>query len=315
MSGNPESVNTPGKFSRRNVDEVMSNRYVIIALTILPALALFTFVNLIPILWAVYGGFHEINPFNPQWTFIGISGFIRIITGYDFWMSVYRSLLFAGGSVTFQLLVGTGVALVINRDMKFSYISRTIVMLPYLVPTVIIGFIALWMANPNFGVINQLLTDLGFVSSPINFFSNKTFAMLSLILTSSWKFTIFVTILVLARLQGIPEGFYEAAKISGATAWQRFRDITLPNLKGVIFIVLLLRGVWMFNKFDIIFVLTGGGPIERTTTTSIFVYREAFGRLSMGGAASASTLLFIMLAGVAALYFYYLEPSQEVRTQ
>jgi len=139
--------------------------------------------------------------------------------------------------------------------------------------------------------------------------------MLAVIVTNSWKFSIFVTIMVLARLQGIPDGFYEAASVAGATPYQQFRDITLPNIKGIIFIVLLLRGVWMFNKFDIVFVLTGGGPLSETRTIPIHAYQVAFNQFRLGRAAAISTLLFGMLIVAAIIYFKGFEPSKGVRVE
>jgi multiple sugar transport system permease protein len=174
---------------------------------------------------------------------------------------------------------------------------------------------ALWMGNAQWGVINALLQDFGLIDEYIPWFASLDLTMLAVILTNSWKFAIFVTIMVLARLQSIPEGYYEAARMSGATTYQQFRDITLPNLKNVILIVLLLRGVWMFNKFDIIWVLTNGGPGDRTTTAPIFAYMRAFLDYSLGEAAAISTVLFSFLAVVAAIYFWYFEPHKEVRVQ
>jgi multiple sugar transport system permease protein len=139
--------------------------------------------------------------------------------------------------------------------------------------------------------------------------------MFSVIVTNSWKFSIFVTILVLARLQSIPDSIYEAAAVSGASPIRRFIDITLPNLKGVLFIAILLRGIWMFNKFDIVYILTGGGPASRTLIAPIYAYRTAFVDNQLGEAAAVSALLFIVLLGVALIYFYVFEPSQEVRVE
>ncbi|MFC6989704.1 carbohydrate ABC transporter permease [Haloplanus sp. GCM10025708] len=285
------------------------------AITILPALGLFAFVNLIPILWAVSASFFEISAFSPEWIWNGTQNYVQLFGSSAFWASLGRSLVFAGGSVAVQLTFGIVVALLVNREFKYATLIRALAMLPYLIPTAVLGFIALWMGNSQFGIINQILVQLGFITDPIAWFGNPDLAMIAVILTSSWKFSIFVTIMVLARLQSIPEGLYEAATVAGATPFQKFRDITLPNIKGVIFIVLLLRGVWMFNKFDIIYVLTQGGPAGATTTSAIYAYNVAFVNTSLGQAAAVSTVLFIMLAGAAAVYFYVFEPSQEVRVE
>ena len=241
--------------------------------------------------------------------------YIELLGQDTFWVSVWRSVLFAGGSTSLQLVAGIGIALLVNRSFKFSNVVQAIVILPYMIPTAVLGFIALWMGNAQWGVINEVLLTIGVLDQPFSWFGNHSTAMIAVILTSSWKFTIFVTIMVLARLQSIPENHYEAARIAGANTFQVFRDITLPNLKSVIFIVLLLRGVWMFNKFDIVYILTGGGPGDATRLAPIYAYELGFGLTRLGMAAAMSTLLFMFLAVVATVYFRVLEPAKEVRTE
>ena len=295
--------------------EFLSKGWVLAAITVIPAALLFTFVNLLPIGWAVTAAFFEVSAFSPVWEWNAIENYVTTLNDAAFWASLWRSVVFAGGSVAIQLVFGTAIALIVNRDFKFATIVRAIAMLPYLVPTAILGFIALWMANSQFGVINQVLVQLGLIENNIAWYGNPDLAMWAVIVTSSWKFSIFVTIMVLARLQSIPEGYYEAATVAGATWFQKFRDITLPNLKGVLFIVILLRGVWMFNKFDIIYVLTKGGPVSKTTTSAIYAYNTAFVTRSLGRAAAISTLLFVLLIAAALVYFYQFNPSQEVRVE
>lgn len=295
--------------------EFLSRKHVFIALTVLPTMLLFAFINLIPIGWAIYAGFHKIPLLSPNWEWVGLQNYQAILSDPAFWQVLERSIIFAGGSVAVQLTVGTGLALLLNRSFKFEYVVRALVLLPYTIPTAVIGFMALWMMNSQWGIINQILVQLGLISNAIPWYANPDLAMPAVILTNSWKFSIFVTIMVLARLQSIPDGYYEAAELAGANVYQQFRDITLPNLKGVIFIVLLLRGVWMFNKFDIIWVLTNGGPGKKTETASIYAFRTALFQNHLGKAAAISTILFIMLVVTAALYFYVLEPEKEVRVE
>lgn len=301
--------------TRNEISEFMSKRSVLLFITVVPAVLLFAFVNLIPIIWAVVASFYTISPFSTEWTWVGLQNYENVIASARFWDSIWLSVVFAVGSVTFQLITGVGIALLITKKTRAMTWIRSIIFLPYLVPTAIIALIALWMGNTQFGIINQILLEYGLIDEKIPWFASEQFAMAAVILTGSWKFTIFVTIMVVARLQAIPDGLYEAATVLGATPYQKFRDITLPNLKGVIFIVLLLRGIWMFNKFDLIWVLTGGGPFRATTTSAILAFRTVFDSYLMGRAAAISTILFSMLIVGAALYFYFLEPSQEVRTE
>jgi len=300
---------------RRDLFESLSKRWVFIGLTVVPALAVFVFVNLFPMMWAFAASFFEVGALQPSWTWNGVENFIIVLNDDRFWSSLSRSIVFAVGSVALQVTAGTALALLLNRSFSFKRIVRAIALLPYIVPTAVLSFVALWMGNSRYGIINQLLVQFGIVQEFIPWYGSITLAMPSVIFTSSWKFTIFVTIIVLARLQSIPPSIYEAATVSGASKLNRFIDITLPNLKGVLFIVVLLRGVWMFNKYDIIYILTNGGPQNRTMIASIYAYRTAFSDFNLGRAAAVSTLLFVLLIGAALVYFHYFEPSQEVRVE
>lgn len=300
---------------RRSVSEFLSRKEVMAAITILPALLLFLVINLGPMVWAVAAGFHEIGAFSPDWTWVALENYNALLGTEKFWTSLWRSIVFAGGSTAFQLVAGTGIALLVNRTFRFSNVVQTIVILPYMIPTAVLGFMALWIGNAQWGVLNRLLVDFGVLERSFSWFGNHSTAMIAVILVSSWKFTIFVTIFVLARLQSIPKDHYEAARVAGASTYQVFRDITLPNLKNVIFIVLLLRGIFMFNKFDIVWILTAGGPGDATTTAPIYAYEIGFQLTQLGKAAAMSTLLFMVLAATAIVYFYTLNPEEEVRVE
>lgn len=297
------------------VYERLSNRRLMIVLTVVPVLILLTFVLILPIIWAIRASFYEIPLFQTDWAWVGIQNYVTTITDAAFRASLWRSVIFAVGSVTIQLVTGIVIALVIAREFPFNKGVRAIVLLPYLIPTALLGYVGLWMFNTNWGILNSILVRAGVVEFGIEWFGNPDTAMLLLMVATAWKYAIFVTILVLARLQSIPEGYYDAARVAGASRWQKFRDITLPNLKGVIFIVVLLRGVWMFNKYDIIAVMTNGGPGDATETAPIYAYDVAFGQYELGTSAAVSVILFVTLIVSAVIYFRVLEPESEVRTE
>lgn len=314
MGSSPTSLTSYQRRRERLLD-FLSTRKSLITLTLFPVGILLTVVYIIPILWAIAAGFHSITAFSPEWNWTGLANYGTILKSDDFRASVWRGGVFAVGSTILQLVTGVGIALLINREFRYQHMARTLIMLPYLVPTAILGFVLVWMGNSQFGVINQLLFRVGLIDEYVAFFGHPDLAMPSLIVGTSWKFSIFVTIMVLARLQSIPSDHYEAARMSGANRYQVFRDIILPNIKGVIFIVLLLRGVWMFNKFDIIWVTTRGGPLEKTTTAAIYVYQIAFQHASLGLAAAISTVLFLMLFAAALVYFHFFQPSTAVNVE
>jgi multiple sugar transport system permease protein len=286
-----------------------------VLVTVVPAILMVTFLSLIPALWAVWASFHNIPLFSQEWQWVGLQNYVEILNGPKFWDSLGKSIIFAGGSVALQTTTGTALALLVNKSFRFSRLVRAVILLPYLIPTVVLGFIALWMLDSQSGIINLLLVDLGIFDSPIPWFGSTELAMPALIITNSWKFTIFVTIFVLARLQSINEGFYEAAEMAGATTYQQFRDITWPNIKGVLLVVVLLRGIFMMNKFDIIWVLTKGGPGSVTTTAPVYSYQMAFDITRLGKSAAISVLLFVVIFFGAIIYFYVFSPEQEVRVE
>jgi len=295
--------------------EYLSKKWVFMALTMLPAAVVFLSVNLFPIGWALSASFFEISAYSPLWEWNGLGNFEKVLNDAAFWASLGRSSLFAVGSVALQVAFGTALAFLINREFRGQKLVRAVALLPYIVPTAVLAYVALWMGSSNFGIINQLLVRVGVIDQFIPWFGSIQWAMFAVISVASWKFSIFVTILVLARLQSIPDSLYEAAAISGASYYRRFVDITLPNLKGVLFIAILLRSIWMFNKFDIVFILTNGGPADVTRIASIHAYQTAFVEANLGEAAAVSTFLFGLLVIAAAVYFTVFEPSQEVRVE
>lgn len=303
--------------------EFLSDRRVMIVLTIVPALILYAFVSVVPIIWAIASAFHHVGIYDPVWQWAGVENFKTVLRDTEFWGSIWRSTVYAALSVGGQVAIGTGLALLLNRQFKFSRAARALAMLPYMVPTAVLGLLALWMGNTSWGVLNQIPLQMGLISEPINYFGSTdpfifgltTFNMVAVAIVGWWKWSAFVLIFVLARLQSIPDELYEAAKMCGATKYQLFRDITLPNLKGVLFILVFLRGIWMFNKFDVIYVLTQGGPIDTTTTAPIYAYEAAFEFGSLGLAGTISTLLFGMLLVFGVGYLKTFNPEKEVRVE
>jgi len=300
---------------RSRLDELLSNREIVIALTVIPSLTLYFIIAIVPMGWAIVGGFFDIGAFNPSWTWEGLDNYQEFLSDPAFYAAFGRSVIFAIGNTLLQLVLGVGIALLINRLNAFSRVVQSIVLLPYLIPTVAFAYIALLMGSAQWGVINSILISLGVIDNGIAWFGEIDLAMISLIVASSWKLAIFVTIMTIARLHGIPDSLYESATMCGANRYEKFRDITLPRLKNIIFIVLLLRGVWNFNKFDIVWVTTGGGPLDSTTLTSIYAFKVAYVSRDLGKAAAVSTGLFGVLVVAAIIYFRVFEPSKEVRVE
>ena len=280
-----------------------------------PVILLLTIVIFIPIVMAVYNSLFSISTLSPQQEWVGLANYVGLLQDSMFWQSMGHSVYFAVGSTLLQLALALPTALLLNKELKGVAVARAIALLPYLIPTIVVGMTFTWMLHPQLGVVSILAQQLGISDSPVYFFGSTQFAMPSLIVANSWKFTAFMVMMFLARLQSIPDSFYESAKMCGANSWEQFRDITLPNLRSVILLVLLLRGIWMFNKFDIIWILTQGGPQNATTTLPVYIYEIAFVNFNLGRALAASTFLFVVLIVVGIIYLSVFNPADEVDSQ
>lgn len=284
--------------------------------TVAPVLALYLFVAVIPIVFAFVASLHEIHLAVPGWEFVGFENYRAVLTMSEFWSSLWLGAVFMVGSTVVQLVVGLWIALVLNKLSVGQKAMTAVVFTAYLVPTVIVALVALFMLDVQAGVLHSAASSLGLWGEREFALGSRTWAMPLVILIGSWKFSIFVTIFTLAQLRAIPQRFYEAAKICGASRWEMFRDITLPRIMGVLLIAILLRAIFMFNKFDIIWMLTQGGPVDATETLPILAYRTVFYEpgATYGLANAMAIVMFLFLLVGAIVYFTLFNPATEVET-
>jgi len=279
---------------------------------VLPVIILYLIISIIPAVFAVYASLHFIPLMSPTWTFVGIENYISVFKLDQFWGSLWRGLIFMVGSTIIQVSVGLWLAFTLNDISIGQKYLTSIVFTAYLIPTVVVSLVALFLFDQSFGLFHMIGSEWFNLWDSTNYIlGSNTWAMPLVILIGSWKFSIFVTIFALAQLRSIPSRFYEAARICGANRWQMFRDITFPRLKGIILTVILLRGVFMFNKFDLIWMLTEGGPGYATTTLPLLAYQETFQGGSYGLGNALAVMMFLILALSAILYFKAASPSQE----
>ena len=199
-------------------------------------------------------------------------------------------------AVIAEVVLGLIVALTLNAPFRGRGVIRTLNILPWVVPSFVAAFIWIWLLHPLFGPINQFLLWSGLVDEGVPWLSQRSTAMGSVILVSVWKGLPWTFLVFLAGLQGIPEEWYEAAKVDGASPWQQFRYITLPSLRYILVIVIVLRTIWTFNNFDLVYLLTGGGPARATVTLPLNVYSTAFLQFDFGlSAAIAAFMVFLVL--------------------
>jgi len=272
-------------------------------LLLLPAMLLLAGLTLYPVLYGVWLSLHHKHSFFPQQSWAGLENYWFLLADPEFSESVWRGVVYSVSTIALQIIIGVGAALVLNQYFPGRSLVRGIVLFPYVIPTVVAVILWKWLLNNQFGLINYGMVKLGLTDEPINWMGH-TFIMTSLILISVWQFFPFVVLAVLARLQTIPTELYEAARVDGAGALSRFFHVTLPQLASVLFIVVLLRTIWMFTKFDTVWLMTQGGGAEKyIRTLPVYAYLRAFHYYEAGTGAAASVVMFLLLVVFAAVYF------------
>ncbi len=280
-------------------------------LLVAPTLLLFATLIFYPMAQSLFLSLHRVSTLNLRTRWVGLANFESLLADPAFTTSFLNTLVWTLGAVTLQLLVGVGAALVLNGRLLFRSAARGLLLFPYLLPTAVAVLVWRWLFNDLYGLINHVLLSLHLIREPVAWLSHSPDAMIAVILVGTWKFFPFVVIAVLARLQSIPDSLYEAARIDGASRWSQFWDITLPQLASVLSVVVLLRSIWDFKEFDLIYLLTGGGPGISTQTLPILVYREAFQLLNFGRGAAVAVLMFVFMLLFFALHLWSSRPTPD----
>lgn len=265
---------------------------------------------LYPLLSAINISLQDIKIIGTEGHYVGLANYVRAFQSDAFWQSLLRSGTWVIANAVVQTLAAFGAALVLNQRFPGQRVARIWIILSWIVPTVVVVIIWRWLLSSS-GVINYLLQAAGIIDAPVGFFGTRSTAFASVILINSWRWFPFMTVTLLAALQGIPREFYEAAAVDGATASQRFFRITFPLLQPVLFVLGLVGTLMSFNVFDVIWLLTGGGPSSATTTLPVLIYDTAFTKYRLSQAAAISVLSGLILLVFAALFIRFMAPREE----
>jgi multiple sugar transport system permease protein len=276
-----------------------------------PGALTFLVMLVFPLGYGIYTSFLSRHVLDPEGVWIGIDNYAWLLSHAEFWRSLILSSLWAGATVGLQIILGTAVALLLHQQFAGRSMVRGLVLFPYMMPVVSVVLVWMLLYNALYGVVNWLLVQAGLTSAPIAWLSQPDSAFWAVVFVGVWKYFPFVVVIVLARLQVIPQDLYEAARIDGAGALSRFVDITLPQLRDVLLVVALLRTIFMFNNFEIIFLLTGGGPLKATMTLPIMVYEQAFGIYELGRGSTVAVVMFLILVAVMTVYFAFLRKEND----
>jgi multiple sugar transport system permease protein len=287
--------------SRKGKPAAMSREALIAYLLISPNLIVFGVFMLLPLILTFVVSFQESSGLGPaEW--VGLGNYSELITDGVFWRSLINTLGYAAVTVPLGLALGLTVAMLLNKAIWLREVMRTIYYLPVVISGVAAGLIAQWMFNENIGVVNEVLGIAGF--EPVSWQSSPTWAMTSIVLLTLWVGVGFNMVVYLAALQGIPREYYDASAVDGANSVQQFRHVTLPGL-GTATVFLAIYGVILsFQAFDLIYILTGGGPGNATVVLGTYAYEQAFSARERGYGAAIGVVLYLLLILVLSTYLW-----------
>ena len=266
-------------------------------LLLLPALLILLGLVVYPFLYAIWLSFHE-KSVGAVGQFVGLRNFSYVLTWPQFLAALKNTATFTIVAIVIKFVLGMSVALVLNQQIRGRNFFRAFLLLPWVIPAFVVYLTWRWLYDPLQGLLNYALLDAGLITRPIAFLSDKSTAMISVIMAYVWRGFPFFAISFLAGMQTISLELYEAAQVDGATRWQQFRYITLPSLYHIIGVVLLLSTIWAANAFEPVYLLTGGGPSDATTVYTMLVYLMGMVNLRLGEAAAVSVLFLPLLIGL-----------------
>jgi multiple sugar transport system permease protein len=265
-------------------------------LFILPCIILIVAILVYPVTTGILKSFYNENlliPIKPE--FVGLDNYIDLFNDNMFLSSLGRSIIWTLIILFFEMIIAMFFAVILNSQIFVKKLFRSLILIPWIIPNAICGIIWKWFLNDTYGMLNYLLKSVGLISNNLPWLSDPTLAEVSLIIVITWKNIPFITITLLAGLQAISPEYYESAIVDGANPFACFRYITLPMIKNISIIVAILTSIWNFNQFDIIQVMTRGGPGEATTTLPIYLYRLFMQSFQTSYACAAAVIMMVIM--------------------
>jgi len=270
---------------------------------VLPAVIIVGLLFVYPFFSSIFYSFTNKNLIMPNYRFVGLDNYKAVLSDPNFFSAFFNSIKWTVLSLAGQIIIGFILALALHRVRRFKKLYRTLLIVPWAFPTIVIAFSWQWILNGVYGYLPNIIVKLGLMEHAPAFLTDSTWAFICLVFINIWFGAPMIMVNVLSALQTVPQEQFEAAKIDGATSWQVFRHITFPHIKVVVGLLVVLRTVWIFNNFDIIYLITGGGPSNATMTLPIFAYNLGWGTKLLGRASAVTVLLFIFLLTVCFIYF------------
>ncbi|RKY51233.1 MAG: sugar ABC transporter permease [Candidatus Neomarinimicrobiota bacterium] len=269
-----------------------------------PTLVIFSMFILFPVLFSFFLSFHKWNMFSSSQSFIGFANYQRLLTDPEFWQVLKQTIMYTLGTVPLNMVIALFLAMMLNKKIKGKSFLRTAFFTPVIISPVAAALIWRWIYDPNFGLLNYATGLFGI--PPVNWLNDSRAAMAALIIMGVWKTLGINMVLFSAGLQGIPDTYYEAAEMDGAGRWSKFWNITLPMLTPTTFFIMIMSMISSFQVFDIVYVLTSGGPMGSTKVMVFYMYEYAFKFFEMGYASAVAYIFFAMLAILTLLQVKYM---------
>lgn len=274
---------------------------------LLPAALFLTAFLVYPITYNIYLSFRDVNIGNlihGEQPFVGLENYVTVLNDPLFSTALKNSIIFTAATIIFSTAIGFAFALFFNRSFPGNRWMRSILLIAWMTPIIIVGTIFQWMLSGDNGIINALLMKVGILSEPVYWLTEKETALGSIIATNIWISIPFSMVILLSGLQGLPGSVYEASKIDGANRFQQFVYITLPLMRPTVLILLMLGVIFTFKVFDLIYIMTAGGPANATQVIPFLAYELSFTMYRFGEGAALSNISFLIIAVIALLYLY-----------
>jgi multiple sugar transport system permease protein len=268
-----------------------------------PALVPVVLFSVYPLLRGIYLGFTDAQAgANAQTSFTGLENYQNLLDDSYFWESFRIGLIWAFAVTILQFFASLGLALLLNQKLRLRWLARTLALVPWAMPPVVIGIMWRLVYHPNAGILNDVLMDLRIIDENVDWLSSFSLALPAVILVGVWAGMPQTTVVLLAGLQSVPKELHEAASMDGANVWQRFRSVTWPAIKPVVVAMTTLDFIWNFNSFSLVYVLTQGGPGGETRLPLLFAYEEAFRYGNYGYAAALGNAMVVVIAVFVVFY-------------
>ena len=278
---------------------------------IIPVVIFMIIVYGYPLLLTFKYSFQEVSLIGSENNFVGFRNYIRVLTDEKFYNTLILTFKWAVLTIAIKIVIGFIMALLLNAELYFKKALRFLVLIPWAIPQVVVAILWTWILDGQYGYLNYYLQQFGFVEEVIRWLSDPNLALISTSIVDAWVGIPLITMIFLSGLSSINDSLYESAKVDGANIFQMLIYITLPIMKKVFLIALTLTTIWTFNSFNIIYVLTGGGPMDATETMMIKIYHEAFGKYNLGMSSTLSVIVFIILIVLSILYWKQINRDEE----